>query len=271
MRRSPIVERAAAQALDETALISAEPVTVVLSEKGWARAAKGHDVDPGALNYKSGDSYLHHVPARSNQPAMFIDSTGRVYSIPAHTLPSARGQGEPLTGRLNPPAGATFRGVMAGEGKQRYLLASDAGYGFVAPLEELFTKNKTGKAALKVARGAQVLPPAAVGDPAQDLVAAVTSEGNLLLHPVAELPEMGKGKGNKIIAIPAARAASREEVVTALAVVAHGQPLTLYSGKRHLTLKPADLAHYLSERGKRGSKLPRGFRSVQRIEAGERA
>lgn len=266
-RRSPMVERSAAQALDQTALISAEPVTVVLSEKGWVRAAKGHDLDPAALSYKAGDEFLAAARLRSNQPALFIDSTGRVYSLPAHTLPSARSQGEPLTGRLNPPPGAVFQGVMSSEANQRILLASDAGYGFVAPVEDLLSRNKNGKAVLKLSKGARVLPPSTITDPTSDLVAAVTSDGHLLVIGAAELPQLAKGKGVKIINIPAAKAAAREETLVALAVLSPGASLVLHSGKRQLTLKPADLKEYRAERGKRGSKLPRGFRSVVRATA----
>jgi len=267
-RRSPIVEREAAQALDETALISAEPITIVLSEKGWVRAAKGHEVDARALNYKAGDGFRAAAAGRSNQLAVFLDSTGRSYSIPAHTLPSARGQGEPLTGRVNPPDGAQFVDVLSGRPDDRYLLASDAGYGFVTRLENMFAKNKSGKALLRLPRGARVLPPCPVTDVATDRIAAVTTEGRLLVIPLRELPEMAKGKGNKIIGIPAARVQDREEYVVGIAVVPQGQSLTILSGKRHLTLKPRDLEHYFGERGRRGAKLPRGFQRVDGLIAG---
>ena len=265
-RRSPLVEREAAQALDETALISAEPVTVVLSEKGWVRAAKGHDVDATGLSYKAGDGYKDSAPGKSNQLATFIDSTGRSYSIPAHTLPSARGQGEPLSGRVNPIAGATFEAVLMGGEQDLILLASDAGYGFVAKLGDLQGRNKAGKAVLKLPSGAKVLPPQRVFDYAQERIAAVTNDGRLLLFPISELPQLAKGKGNKIVGIPASKASNREEYVVALAVLSANQGLVLYAGKRHLTLKPADLEHYLGERGRRGSKLPRGFQRVEAVE-----
>ncbi len=269
-RRSPIVAREAAQALDETALISADPVTIVLSEKGWIRAAKGHEVDATALNYKAGDAFRAAVAGRSNQLAVFLDSTGRSYSISAHTLPSARGQGEPLTGRVNPPDGAQFVDVLAGRPDDRYLLASDAGYGFVTRLENMFAKNKGGKVLLNLPRGARVLPVSPVTDVATDSIAAVTSEGRLLVIPLRELPEMAKGKGNKIIGIPAARVLDREEFVVGLAVVPAGESLTILSGKRHLTLRAKDLEHYVGERGRRGAKLPRGFQRVDDVQAGGR-
>ncbi len=269
-RRSPIVEREAAQALDETALISAEPVTIVLSEKGWVRAAKGHEVDAAALNYKAGDAFRAAAHGRTNQLAVFLDSSGRSYAIPAHTLPSARGQGEPLTGRVNPPDGAQFVDVLSGRPDDRYLLASDAGYGFVTRLENMFAKNKAGKALLKLPRGAKVLPVCPVTDVESDRIAAVTTEGRLLVIPLRELPEMAKGKGNKIIGIPAARVLDREEYVVGIAVVPAGESLTILSGKRHLTLKAKDLEHYAGERGRRGAKLPRGFQRVDGLQAGER-
>ncbi len=266
-RRSPIVTRGAAQAMDEAALVSAEPITIVLSEKGWVRAAKGHDIDARGLSFKAGDACQASATGRSNQLALFIDSTGRVYSLPAHSLPSARGQGEPLTGRLSPPEGAVFVGVMAGHADDRYLIASDAGYGFVARLGDLHTKNRSGKAVLSLPKGARVLPPARVFDPDSDRVAAVTTEGRLLVHPLADLPSLAKGKGVKIIGIPAARVAAREEYVRAIAVVPQGAPLIAYSGQRHVTLKPRDLENYCGERGRRGNLLPKGFRRVERVES----
>jgi topoisomerase-4 subunit A len=259
--------RAAAQAIDETTLVGAEPVTVVLSEKGWVRAGKGHDLDPAGLSYKAGDSFLAAACGRSNQPAVFLDASGRSYSLPAHTLPSARGQGEPLTGRLSPPDGAAFVGVYMGEPKELYLMASDAGYGFVTELGELIAKNKAGKAILNLPKGARVLPPQRVADPAQDLLAAVSNNGRLLVFPVEDLPRLARGKGNRIMSIPGARVVAREEYVVGLAVIPPGGRLTIHAGKRHLTLKPADLEHYRGERGRRGNKLPRGFQRVDRLES----
>lgn len=266
-RRSPIVARDAAQALDETALVSAEAVTVVLSEKGWIRAAKGHEVDPNGLNYKSGDSYCASAKGKSNQNSIFIDSTGRSYSIPAHTLPSARGQGEPISGRVNPIAGATFETVVMGKDDELLLMSSDAGYGFVTKVADLQSRNKAGKAVVKLPSGGKLLSPQSVTDYENDRVAAVTNEGRLLLFPIKDLPQMGRGKGNKIISIPAARVTTREEFVIAVTVLTNEQNLTLYSGKRHITLKKADLDHYQGERGRRGNKLPRGFQRVDSIAA----
>ncbi|WAC42867.1 DNA topoisomerase IV subunit A [Pseudomonas sp. SL4(2022)] len=264
-RRSPIVARAEARALSETELLPTEPVTVVVSEKGWVRCAKGHDIDATGLSYKAGDGFKVAAPGRSNQYAVFIDSTGRSYSLAAHTLPSARGQGEPLTGRLTPPPGATFECVLLPDDSALYVIASDAGYGFVVKGEDLQAKNKAGKALLSLPAGAQVVPPKPLGNREEDWLAAVTTEGRLLLFPVRDLPQLGKGKGNKIIGIPGERVASREEYLTDLAVLPSGATLVLQAGKRTLSLKADDLEHYKGERGRRGNKLPRGFQRVDSL------
>ncbi len=258
-RRSPIVARSEARALSENELMPTEPVTVVLSEKGWVRCGKGHDIDATGLSYKAGDGYKTAATGRSNQFAVFIDS------VAAHTLPSARGQGEPLTGRLTPPPGATFECVMLPDDDALYVIASDAGYGFVVKGEDLQAKNKAGKALLSLPKGAKVINPRAVPDREQNWLAAVTTEGRLLVFKISDLPQLGKGKGNKIIGIPGDRVASREEFVTDLAVVAEGSTLVLQAGKRTLSLKPDDLEHYRGERGRRGNKLPRGFQRVDAL------
>jgi topoisomerase-4 subunit A len=265
-RRSPIVERDEAQAYSEADLLTSEPVTVVLSEKGWIRAAKGHEVDVEGLSYKAGDSFLAAALGRSSQQAILLDSSGRSYAIPAHTLPSARGQGEPATGRLNAQSGATFCGVLLGEDSQPVLMASDSGYGFVAKLGDLITKNRAGKAAITLPKGARVLAPKMFESVENSLVVAISNEGRMLVFPVSELPELARGKGNKIINIPSSRLQAREEWMIAIAVVASGQHLLVYSGKRHLLLKDKDLDHYRGERGRRGNKLPRGFQNVDRLE-----
>jgi len=264
-RRSPITERFEAKALTDTDLLPSEAVTVVVSEKGWIRCAKGHEMDPLSLNYKSGDEYKDSAKGRSNMSALLLDSTGRSYALPAHTLPSARGQGEPLTGRLNPLAGATFCSVLMGDESQQILFASDAGYGFVGTLGDLYSRNKNGKAMLKLPSGAEVLNPRNVADYENDLIAAVSNEGRLLLFPIKDLPILGKGKGNKIISIPTNRVKAREEFVVGIEVLTPGASLTVHSGKRHLTLKPKDIEHYQGERGRRGSKLPRGFQRVDKL------
>ncbi|HUO81467.1 MAG TPA: DNA topoisomerase IV subunit A [Gammaproteobacteria bacterium] len=264
-RRTMLVEREAAEAIDETALIATEPVTVVLSKRGWARAAKGHDIDAASLSYRSGDGLHSMARGRSNQLAVFLDSTGRVYSLSAHTLPSVRGQGEPLSGRLNPPDGATFAGVMIGEPDDRWVLATDAGYGFIVRLGSLHTRNRAGKVALSVSRGAGVLMPAAV--PAADdvQVAAATNLGRLLVFPLAGLPELARGKGVRMLGIPAARLKTREEFVAAIVAIPPEARLVVYSGQRKMSLKPSDLEAWRGVRGRRGALLPRGLRNVDRL------
>ncbi|MGE8406556.1 MAG: DNA topoisomerase IV subunit A [Pseudomonas sp.] len=264
-RRSPIVARAEAKALSENELMPTEPVTVVLSEKGWVRCAKGHDIDATGLSYKAGDGFKVAAAGRSNQFAVFIDSTGRSYSVAAHTLPSARGQGEPLTGRLTPPPGSSFECVLLPDDEALYVIASDAGYGFVVKGEDLQAKNKAGKALLSLPNGAKVLAPRPVTDREQNWLAAVTTEGRLLVFKISDLPQLGKGKGNKIIGIPGERVASREEYVTDMAVLADGATLVLQAGKRTLSLRGEDLEHYKGERGRRGNKLPRGFQRVDAL------
>ncbi|WP_257266318.1 DNA topoisomerase IV subunit A [Endozoicomonas sp. ONNA2] len=264
-RRSPIVVRSEAQAFSQSDLMISEPVTVVLSNKGWVRCAKGHDVDPLTLNYKSGDGYRLSAKGRSNQTSVFLDSTGRVYSVLTHTLPSARGQGEPLTGRVNPPSGATFEGLCVGDDSDCYLLASDAGYGFIAQFSDMISKNKAGKTLLTLPKNAHVLTPISIiGN--NPMLAAITNEGRMLVFPLQELPRLGRGKGNKIINIASARAAQSSELMTQLAIINDGDALTLFAGKRHVTLKAADLEHYRGERGRRGNKLPRGFQKVDKVE-----
>jgi topoisomerase-4 subunit A len=265
-RRSRLVEREEARAFSETELLSTEPVTIVLSERGWMRSAKGHDVDPRALQYKSGDGFKIAASGKSNQLAIFLDSTGRAYSLPAHTLPSARGQGEPVSGKVNPPSGATFEGVVIGDDDRDVLLASDAGYGFVAKLGDLISKNKSGKAILRLPKGSVLLPAVMIQNYDSDRIVSVTNEGRMLMFPLSQLPRLAKGKGNKIINIPSARVAERIEFVVAMTTVTAEDTLTVYAGRRHHNLKPADLQHYQGERGRRGNKLPRGFQNVDRIE-----
>jgi topoisomerase-4 subunit A len=268
-RRTPIVKREEAKAYSETELLSVDPITIVLSDRGWMRAAKGHDVDPHALQYKSGDGFKIAARGKSNQLAIFMDSTGRAYSLPAHTLPSARGQGEPVSGKVNPPSGATFEGVVIGENDIDVLLASDAGYGFVGKIGDLISKNKSGKNILRIPKGGRVLPAIMLSDYGSDFIVSITNEGRMLMFPLSELPRLAKGKGNKIISIPTARVAERLEFVVALAVLTEEDTLTVHAGRRHHNLKPADLQHYRGERGRRGNKLPRGFQNVDRIEVVE--
>ncbi|EPR7549881.1 DNA topoisomerase IV subunit A [Vibrio fluvialis] len=265
-RRSPLVEREEAKALTERDLMPSEMITVVLSEKGWIRHAKGHEVDCEGLNYKAGDNYLAHACGKSNQQAVFLGSDGRSYSLESHTLPSARGQGEPITGRLNVAEGTSIRQVVMGEEDQLWLVGSDAGYGFVCKGTDLLSKNRSGKALVNLPDNAEVMTPQAVNDLQSDEILAITNQGRMLLFPIKDLPQLGKGKGNKIINIPAAKAKSREEVVSHLLALPKDVSVTLYAGKRKLGLKPSDLDNFRGERGRRGALLPRGLQRVTRIE-----
>jgi topoisomerase IV subunit A len=268
-RRSPIATEAppAAAALSETELLPSEPVTVVISAKGWVRAAKGHDVDPAALSYRAGDELLHAARGRSNQLAVFLDSTGRSYALPAHGLPSARGQGEPLSSSFAPPPGAGFVGVALGDPADWVLLASDAGYGFLSQLGDLQTNHRAGKAAVSVPPGAVPLPPHPVPVPEDALLAAATDAGYLLVFPLADLPRLARGKGNKILNVPKKRFTSGEERMAAVVTLPPGTSLRVHAGRQYLTLSPADLAPFRGERAQRGAKLPRGYRKVEALEA----
>ena len=264
-RRSPLIERGEAKALSETDLLPTEPVTVVMSEQGWVRSAKGHDIDPSALSYKAGDGFKQAVQGRSNQFVVLLDSTGRSYSLPAHTLPAARGQGEPLSGRLTTPPGATFECMLMPSDEQLMVIASDAGYGFVVKGADMQAKNKAGKALITLPKAARVLAPKLLNSFDEDWLAAVTNEGRLLVFKVSDLPQLTKGKGNKLIGIPTDRAAKREEWLIDFAVLAPQATLVLVAGKRTLSLKFNDLEHYQGERGRRGNKLPRGFQRVDEL------
>lgn len=265
-RRSPIMERGESQALKEEDILPNEPITVVLSQKGWIRAAKGQDMDGRELSYKSGDEFKAQTNARSNQQVVFFDNDGKVYTLPGHVLPSARGQGEPLTGKLNPAEGAAFTALISGDPEEWVLLANDAGYGFLTQLKELYVKNRNGKACLKLPSNSQILPPRLVAEKDTQQVACVTNTGRLLVFPVQELPELSRGKGNKLINIPSAKAAQREEFVVDIQVLSANQMLTVHAGKRHFTLKTADLSHYQGERARRGNRLPRGLQNVTGLE-----
>jgi topoisomerase-4 subunit A len=260
-RRSPLVQRGAAQAIDETELVPSEPMTVVLSEKGWIRAAKGHDMDPSTLSYRDGDALLGSVRARSTQQVAFLDTEGRAYSTLIHTLPSARGNGEPLTGRFSPAPGSAFMTLASGDNDTRFVLASTHGYGFVTRFENLTGRNKAGKAMLNLTSGSKVLTPAVVANPDTDRIVAVTSSGNLLAIPANELPELDKGKGNKIIDIPKAKLAT--ERVVAVVSVAPGNTLLVRSGARTMNLSFKDLDTYVGTRATRGHLLPRGWQKVE--------
>ena len=266
-RRSPIVAREASQVLDETALIPSEPVTVVLSEMGWIRAAKGHDIDPQSLSYKQGDKFQAYAHGRSNQQVVLLDSTGRSYTLAAHTLPSARGQGDPLSGRFKPAAGATFKALLMGKNDQLYLLGSDFGYGFICKFEDMLSRAKAGKATVTLGKtGAQLACPSPVSNLQTDRVAAVTSEGYLLIIKASDLPVLPKGKGNKIINIPSKRLKSGEEKVIAMVALPEGAKLVIHVGKKHKTIQGSEFEDYMGERGKRGKLLPQGYRNVSRLD-----
>ncbi|NOQ94399.1 MAG: DNA topoisomerase IV subunit A [Methylophaga sp.] len=268
-RRSQIVERNVAKALSESELLPTEPLTIVLSESGWVRAAKGYDVDAESLNYRTGDRYMTSVNARSNQQIIFLDSTGRSYSVSAHTLPSARGQGEPLSGRFQMPADARFVAVLAGDMDKPILLSNTAGYGFVTTLDNLLAKNKAGKALFKLPEGAEILPIIWLANSATDNIAVTAGDGRLLVFAASEMPNLNKGKGVRLINIPQAQFIAKQEWLYSVTVIPEGRSLTLHAGKRHLTLKPADIVHYSGERGKRGNKLPRGLQKVTHVEVAE--
>jgi len=265
-RRSPIVARGESKALSEKELIPSEAVTVVLSEKGWARCAKGHDVDVEGLSYKAGDAYQANAKGRSNQQVVFLDSSGRAFSCDAHGLPSARSQGEPLTGRFNIVSGENVEHIVMGKDDQQYLMASDAGYGFVGKFSDMVSKNKAGKAYLSLSAGAKIIGPQSVFDLKTDWCLAISNEGRMLMFPLRDLPSLGKGKGNKLLSIPTAKAKTREEYVSVLAVVPQGANVKILAGKRGMTLTANDLAHYQGERGRRGNKLPRGLQRVDGVE-----
>lgn len=268
-RRSPFIARQESQALKEEDILPNEPITVVLSKNGWIRAGKGHEVDGRELSYKAGDEFKAQTSARSNQQVLFFDSEGKVYSLPGHVLPSARGQGEPLTGKLNPAEGILFESVAAGEPEQKILIVSDAGYGFVATISELYVKNRNGKACIKLSKNSHVLQPRVFLNQEALYVACATSAGRLLVFPIKELPELSRGKGNKLISIPSAKAISREEYVIDVQVLSTTDSLTVHAGKRHFTLKGADLEHYKGDRGRRGNSLPRGLQNVTHLQVSE--
>lgn len=265
-RRSPLMQREAAQQIDQASLMPSEPVTVVLSRMGWIRAAKGHDIDAEGLNYKTGDSFCSAARGRSNQQVVLMDSTGRSYTLAAHSLPSARGQGDPLSGYFNAPANAVFEQVLMGLEKQAILMVSNWGYGFVTQFSDLQSRTKTGKATVTLSKGATLLSPSAMTSYESDYIAAVTSAGYLLLVKASEVPQLVRGKGNKIINIPPAKLKSGEESVVAAVSLAEDAKLVIHAGKQYKVLQGDALKEYLGERGKRGKLLPKGYQNVNRLE-----
>lgn len=262
-RRSPMRERDEAKAMSEHDIAPSEPVTIVLSEMGWVRSAKGHDIDPTGLNYKAGDSFRGAARGKSNQPVVFIDTTGRSYSLDSRDLPSARGQGEPLTGKLTLPAGATVEHVLMAPDEQKFLMASDAGYGFICNFSDLVAKNRAGKALITLPENARVMTPLEITHPQDDMLLAITSSGRMLMFPVADLPQLSKGKGNKIISV---QSASENDLLSWLLILSPQSSITLYFGKRKLTLRPEDLQKFRAERGRKGTPLPRGLQRIERVQ-----
>ncbi|MBS9432972.1 DNA topoisomerase IV subunit A [Photorhabdus hainanensis] len=262
-RRSPMRERDEAKAMSEHDIAPSEPVTIVLSEMGWVRSAKGHDIDPAGLNYKAGDSFRGAARGKSNQPVVFIDTTGRSYSLDSRDLPSARGQGEPLTGKLTLPAGATVEHVLMAPDEQKFLMASDAGYGFICNFSDLVAKNRAGKALITLPENARVMTPLEITHPQDDMLLAITSSGRMLMFPVADLPQLSKGKGNKIISV---QSVSENDLLSWLLILSPQSSITLYFGKRKLTLRPEDLQKFRAERGRKGTPLPRGLQRIERVQ-----
>ncbi len=256
IRRCNINAKPPAQALEAADITPAEAVTVVLSKAGWIRAGKGHEIDPQSLSYKAGDEFLCAVQGKTNQLLVLLDSKGRCYTLNARELPSARSQGEPVTTKLDLQDGARIVSMMFGESSERYVLGSDEGYGFYVGLGELQARNRAGKAVITVGKDANALLPCLTRDPAKDRYALATAEGRLLVFPLSELPEMAKGKGNKLVTLKG------EDRILAACVVPAGAALTLVCGKRSLTLKPSDLEGYIGARASRGGHLPRGFQRV---------
>ncbi|MBC8944150.1 DNA topoisomerase IV subunit A [Xenorhabdus indica] len=266
VRRSPLKERSEAKAMSDHDILPSEPITVVMSQMGWVRSAKGHEIDPAGLNYKSGDNFRSAVRGKSNQSVVFIDSTGRSYSVDPLDLPSARGQGEPLTGKLALPAGASVEHLLMAKDDQRFLMASDAGYGFICTFNDLIAKNRAGKALITLPQNAKVMPPLEITNEQDDMLLAITKAGRMLMFPVTDLPQLSKGKGNKIVSITASQAASGEDMLSWLLVLSPKSSITLYFGKRKLQLYPEDLQKFRAERGRKGTSLPRGLQRVERVE-----
>ena len=268
-RRSPIVSREAARALDETDLLPSEAITVVLSNRGWARAGKGHDLDVRALNYKSGDSFQDMAQGKSNQSVVFVDSFGRAYALPAHSLPSARGQGEPLTGRFKPASGAEFKSCLMGRDDDQFLVSSSHGYGYVCKFEDMVTRNKNGKAQISLSKGAQLMPVVTVSDYDSTQLVSITSDGYIALLEVKSVAQLARGKGNKIQGIPPKRVKAGEEEIAFISCLAGKQKLIIHSGKKYKTMNLKELEEYRIERGQRGRKLPRGYQNVTALEVVE--
>ncbi len=265
-RRSPTVTRSEAQALSTTDLLPSEAITVIISEKGWVRAAKGHDIDPEKINYRAGDSFKTSVPGRSNQPVVFLAANGRCYSLAAHTLPSARSHGEPLSGRLQLENESPIEHLLMGEGDELFLMASDNGYGFITHLSEFLSKNRNGKAVLTLPASALPLPPLRLKNLQEEQLVALSSSGRMLIFPLTQLPLMARGKGNKIINLNPGRSGHEIETLKSVVILPPHATLRVHAGRRHLTLKNENLKDYFGNRGRRGQMLPRGLQKAEHLE-----
>ena len=266
-RRSPIKERKDAEAFSVTDVIDVEPVTVILSDNGWIRSAKGHDIDPENVKFRTGDHLLCHLRTRSDMPIALIDTTGRTYTLFSHALPSARGNGEPVTGHLTIAPNAVIRHMLSAEQEDLFLVSADNGYGFIIKFNDFLTNYKNGKALITLTKGSLPIDPLFIPDITKDNVIAVTSQGRVLIFSINELPRLKKGKGNKIIHIPASgKGASDSEKLKFLKILPLNSNLVIHAGKHFLRLTPGNQTDYISARGRRGKLLPRGYRNVDNIE-----
>ena len=264
VRNSPIESESNAKVFSEEETLVTEPITVILSSAGWIRSAKGHDIDPASLSYRGDDSLKDYCRGRNNQNAVFLDSQGKAFSIPGHTLPSARGLGDPITGRVSADSGVEFMSTVIGNDEEQFMISNSAGYGYISEFKNMVSSKKSGKAFMKLPKGAKVLKAFKVED-THKFIVAVSNIGRLLIFSLSELPILAKGKGNKIINIPKAKFESEEEYLAHIALLADTSSLRIESGKQFLTIKIKDLENYISSRAKRGNLLPKGYRKVDAI------
>ena len=253
-RKSHIIDSTNAKVFSEEDTIVTEPITVVLSKAGWIRSAKGHEIDPNTLSYRGGDSLQDFARGRSNQLAVFLDSNGKAYSVPSHSLPSARGMGEPITGRLNADSGVQFISSVIGTEGSKFLIMNNAGYGYISEYQNMISNKKSGRAFMKLPDNAKMLKAIPLKDN-HTHIAAVSNIGKLLIFNIEELPILGKGKGNKIINIPKDKLAAGEEFMAHAQLLADDSSLKIEVGKRSVTLKPKDWTEYVLSRAKRGKKV----------------
>jgi topoisomerase-4 subunit A len=263
-RKSPIKELSEAKVFSEEETLVTEPVTVVLSAAGWIRSAKGHDIDPSSLSYRGEDTLQDFGRGKSNQVSVFLDSNGKAYSLPTHSLPSARGMGDPISGRVSADSGVKFISTLIGNDDDKFMIMNTAGYGYISEFKNMISNKKSGKAFMKIPHDAELLKAIKVRNDHM-YIAAVSNIGRLLIFNIDELPVLGKGKGNKIINIPTAKFIAKEELMTHAQLLSEASSLRIESGKRFLTLKLKDLENYISTRAKRGNMLPQGYRKVDQM------